>query len=129
MKTLKECSCQIPEEKIIEYISLPVSLFGNRQLFATTAAGNGMNDFGIDDGDRLFFYRDQEPTPGDVVMVSVNGCDPIVRQVVIDNANDTYVFHASGLETREDVISASPAIMGVLAFVLKQPRRLGSFMC
>lgn len=57
MKPLNECLRQIPEDAVIQYIDLPISLFGERKLFAATAAGNGMTDFGIEDNDTLFFIR------------------------------------------------------------------------
>lgn len=44
-------SAQTEEENIREYISLPVSLFGNGQFYILEASGDSMVDAGIDDGD------------------------------------------------------------------------------
>lgn len=119
MIPLNECLRQIPENEIIQYIDLPVSLFGEKKLFAATAAGNGMTNFGIDNDDKLFFYKDQTPKPGDIVLVGVDSHAPMIRQLLINSNASSYLLHASGAEIREDISTKEPQIYGVLAYVLK----------
>ncbi len=56
------------EENIEEYVSLPVSLFGQGEFYILNAAGNSMVDAGIDDGDLVVIRRQNSAKFGDIVV-------------------------------------------------------------
>lgn len=61
-------SAQTEEENIREYISLPVSLFGNGKFYILEASGDSMVDAGIDDGDLVVVRTDCTAEAGDIVV-------------------------------------------------------------
>ena len=54
-------SAQTEEENIREYVSLPVSLFGNGRYYILEASGDSMVDAGIDSGDLVVIRTDSKP--------------------------------------------------------------------
>lgn len=56
------------EETILEYINLPVSLFGKGQYYILRTSGDSMVDAGIDDGDMVVIRTDCEARIGDIVV-------------------------------------------------------------
>lgn len=61
-------SAQTEEENIREYISLPVSLFGNGRFYILEASGDSMVDASIDDGDLVVIRTDCTAEVGDIVV-------------------------------------------------------------
>lgn len=63
--------CGTPEEQeenVQEYVSLPVSLFGNGEFYILRASGDSMVDAGIEDGDMVVIRRQQDAEVGDIVV-------------------------------------------------------------
>ncbi len=56
------------EENILEYVSLPVSVFGSGEFYILKASGDSMADAGIDDGDLVVIKKTTEAYPGDIVV-------------------------------------------------------------
>ena len=112
---------ELPEDEILYRVRLPEVIFGEENLFLATADGNGMTDFGIDDGDELLFSAGREPKPGDVVVAGVPGFGKMVRQY-LKTEDGKYCLHASGEEPREDVIADEADFYGVLAWIIKKFR-------
>lgn len=61
-------SAQTEEENIREYISLPISLFGNGKFYILEASGDSMVDAGIEDGDLVVIRTDCTAEVGDIVV-------------------------------------------------------------
>lgn len=61
-------AAQTEEENVREYISLPVSLFGNGKFYILEASGDSMVDVGIDDGDLVVIRTDCTAEVGDIVV-------------------------------------------------------------
>ena len=118
MKPLSECMRSFDEDNI-EYVRLPVAIFGDREMSICTADGDGLSGLGIRDGDQLIFASDIVPKDRDVVMFKANGSVLTARQLVIDEKADQYRFRMVCLGPREDIISSDPEIYGVLIYILK----------
>lgn len=56
------------EENIEEYVSLPVSLFGQGEYYILKAEGYSMVDAGIDDGDMIVIRKQSTAMIGDIVV-------------------------------------------------------------
>ena len=56
------------EENIEEYVSLPVSLFGQGDFYILTASGDSMVDAGIDSGDLIVISKQGSANIGDIVV-------------------------------------------------------------
>lgn len=55
------------EEKIEDYIDLPVAIFGGAEGYMLRASGDSMEDAGIEDGDYVFIRNDCEARKGDII--------------------------------------------------------------
>ena len=75
---LGSVSCGMPqleEEYIEEYVSLPVSLFGEGEFFILRASGDSMIGAGINSGDMLVIRKQNTAAEGDIVVAGENfGC-------------------------------------------------------
>ena len=56
------------EEHVLEYISLPVSLFGKGEYYILKAAGDSMVDAGILEDDLVVIRKDCEAKEGDIIV-------------------------------------------------------------
>ena len=67
--TILDCSVscgpgQLEEERILEYVRLPETVFGSGEMFLLRANGDSMVDAGIDDGDKVVLV---DAVGGDIV--------------------------------------------------------------
>lgn len=86
-------SAQTEEENIREYISLPVSLFGNGQFYILEASGDSMVDAGIDDGDLVVIRTDCTAEVGDIVVALTE-----------DNENTLKVYGGVDHDTKKAIL-------------------------
>ena len=56
------------EENIVEYVSLPASLFGHGDFYTLKADGDSMTDAGIDNGDMVVIRKQSSANVGDIVV-------------------------------------------------------------
>ena len=59
---------EVEEENIEEYVSLPVSLFGQGDFYILTVSGDSMVDAGIDSGDLIVISKQGSANVGDIVV-------------------------------------------------------------
>ena len=81
-------SAQTEEENIREYVSLPVSLFGNGRYYILEASGDSMVDAGIDSGDLVVIRTDCDAEIGDIV-VALTGYSESTLKVYAGIDEDT----------------------------------------
>ena len=86
-------SAQTEEENIREYISLPVSLFGNGQFYILETSGDSMVDAGIDDGDLVVIRTDCTAEVGDIVVALTE-----------DNENTLKVYGGVDYDTKKAIL-------------------------
>ncbi len=122
-------SCGAPtyeEEQILEYISLPVPLFGKEDKIILHASGDSMKDAMIDDGDMLIISRQSEAKDGEIIAALINDRTTL----------KTYMHHEDGRpylqpeNAKYDDIEIYEGddfrIQGVLVYVVKNFRRYKS---
>ena len=82
------------EENIEEYVSLPVSLFGNGEFYILRATGDSMVDAGIEDGDMIVIKKQNTAAIGDIV-------------VALDEnqTNTLKVFAGTDFENKEAILA------------------------
>ena len=76
--TILDCSVscgpgQLEEQRILEYVRLPETVFGNGELFLLRASGDSMVDAGIDDGDWVVIKKQNTAEEGDIVVALSDG--------------------------------------------------------
>ena len=65
-----QCGCPEEEEQeyVEEYVSLPVSMFGQGEFYILRAKGDSMVDAGIEEDDLLVIERNCPASEGDIVV-------------------------------------------------------------
>ena len=79
---LGSVSCGMPqleEEYIEEYVSLPVSLFGEGEFFILRASGDSMIGAGINSGDMIVIRKQNAASDGDIVVALVDNESTLKR--------------------------------------------------
>ncbi len=122
MKNLNKCKVQ-NIKNINKGIQFVFELIDEAEFAIGYAAGNGMSDFDILDGDTLFISTSAEIKNGDIIMVHTPDHVAIIRQILIDEENEIFILHAAGIEKREDICTESPEITGVVTHVLRKRKR------
>lgn len=78
--TILDCSVscgpgQLEEQRILEYVRLPETVFGNGEMFLLRANGDSMVDVGIDDGDWVVIRKQNTAEEGDIIVALSDGCN------------------------------------------------------
>ena len=116
---------ELPE--VQEYVRFPSTFLGkeyaglNRlyeRVFWMNAAGNGMSEAGILDGDRLLFDTALKPSDGDIVCVAIDGVQ-MCRRLFHKN-EVAYIRREDGISP--DVVIDENCIQGVLIGIWSQRR-------
>ena len=112
--------CGIPDERQEEYIeelvSLPVSLFGNGELYILRAKGDSMINAGIDHGDLVVVRKTTKADIGDIVVAITNTHENTLKRLAVVDGKT--VLHPENDQMQD--IYTSFSIQGVAIYVLKQ---------
>ena len=116
---------KLPE--IQSYCAIPSSFLGkeyagldrpSKRLFWMIAAGDGMCEAGIHDGDRLLFDKEIEPSDGDIVCVSIDEAQ-MCRRLFHKNGA-AYIRREDGITP--DVVLDENCVQGVLVGIWSMRR-------
>lgn len=114
-------SCGLLQEEndtqIEEYVNLPVSIFGNKDLFLLRANGESMIEAGIEPGDIVVVEKNNTANIGDIVVALGNENGNSLKRLT--RKNNKYVLHPENKEM-EDIIVDSLEIQGIARFVIKK---------
>ncbi len=117
---LGSVSCGVPtleEEYAEEYVSLPVSMFGNGTFFLLRASGESMIDAGIAPGDLVLVRKQSEATDGEIVVALV-GNENTLKRYYVDTESHMIRLHPENKAMR-DIIVPDCRIQGVAVKVIK----------
>lgn len=110
------------EENVLEFVDLPVSIFGSGDLFILQAYGDSVNLAGIDDGDYVVVRKQNKAKNGDLVIA------------LIDNENNLKRF---SYDPKKRIVTLTPEssnpayepkqykqvqIQGVVTHIIKKAR-------
>lgn len=107
------------EQRVLEYISLPESVFGKGEMFLIRANGDSMVDAGIDDGDWIVVKRQQCAKEGDIIVAISDGlCN--LKYLYFDKNNGGAILRAANKEKKyPDVKIYNLEIQGVAHKIIK----------
>lgn len=111
-------SPEFAEEDFEEYVSLPVSIFGDGDFFILRTHGDSMIEKGIERGDMVVVRRQNYASPGDIVVALVDGettlkyfyPEPEKKQIRLHPAN----------KNMKDIIVKECNIQGVAEHIIKK---------
>ncbi len=109
---------EFAEENFEEYVSLPVTLFGNGDFFILRTHGDSMIEKGIENGDMVVVRKQNYASVGDIVVALVDGettlkmyyPEPETEQIRLRPAN----------KDMEDIIVKECHIQGIAQHVIKK---------
>ena len=118
---LGSVACGIPEdaeEHIEDYVPLPVSIFGDGELYILRASGESMVNAGIDDGDLVVIRKTNEARDGDVVVVLTEETGTTLKRLYHEKDTDRVILHPENDEM-EDMYFRSVVIQGIAVKIKK----------
>lgn len=118
---LGSIACGIPEdveEYVEEYVPLPISIFGNGELYILRASGDSMIDAGISDGDLVVIRRTTEAKDGDIVVALTEETGTTLKRLYHEKTSGRAILHPEN-KSMEDMLFDSIVIQGVAVKIIK----------
>ena len=114
------CGVGIPEEeRVLEYVRLPKTVFGSGELFLLRANGDSMVDAGIDDGDWIVVRRQSSANEGDIVVALFEGLSNLKYFYFDKKKNCASLRSANREKGYKDIEVHDLQIQGVAQNVIK----------
>ncbi|MBQ6171468.1 MAG: repressor LexA [Clostridia bacterium] len=113
---------QLKEAEIYEYVRLPSSIFGNKEMYILKAKGDSMVDAGIDEGDTVVVENRQYPEKNDIVVaMDEEGSNTLKRYKGTNKKGQARLAY----ENKErypgkEILLDSMRIQGIARFVIKK---------
>ena len=110
------------EENIVEYVSLPVSLFGHGDFYILKADGDSMTDAGIDNGDMVVIRKQPEAHVGDIVVaLDETGSNTLKKYGGIDPDSHSVILLYQNQERYPDkrILVKELTVQGIAQHVIK----------
>lgn len=106
------------EAAVEGYVKLPVSIFGDGDLYIIRTNGNSMINAGIDSGDLVVVRKDREARLGDIVVALSDNANSLKR-LDYDADRQKYVLRPEN-DSFEPIYVDHLEIQGVAQYVLKK---------
>ena len=108
----------LEEEDIEEYVNLPISIFGQGDLYILHAYGDSMTGAGIDPGDLVVVQKQPYANDGDIVVAYVEGEGSTLKRYMDDPENKRIILHPEN-EKYPDIVAKDCQIQGVVRKIIK----------
>ncbi len=113
---------QLEEAEIYEYVRLPASIFGSREMYILKARGDSMEDAGIEDGDTVVVENIQIPEKNDIVVaIDDEGANTLKRYKGSNKKGQARLAYEN--ESRypgKEILLDRMRIQGIARFVIKK---------
>ncbi len=107
------------EERILEYITLPETVFGRGELFLLKANGDSMVDAGIEDGDWVVIKKQDTANEGDIVVALFEGLNNLKYFYKNKRKGCAILRSANAAKNYNDIEVKELIIQGVAQNVIK----------
>lgn len=118
-----QCGCPEEEQEYVEeYVSLPVSMFGQGDFYILRAKGDSMVDAGIAEDDLLVIERNCQAEIGDIVVaLDQDNQNTLKRYAGFDDAAESFILQYENEEKYPDKVIKvkSLKVQGVARHVIK----------
>jgi len=102
---------------IEEYVSLPVSLFGEGEFFILRASGDSMIGAGINSGDMIVIRKQNTASDGDIVVALVDN-ESTLKRFFLDTERRCVRLHPENPKY-PDIYTQNCTVQGVAVHVIK----------
>ena len=114
------CGIGLPEEeRVLENVKLPKTVFGNGELFLLRANGDSMVDAGIEDGDWIVVRKQNHAEEGDIIVALFEGLNNLKYFYWNKKKNCAVLRSANREKGYKDIEAYDLQIQGVAQNVIK----------
>lgn len=122
--TILDCSVScgpglLEEQRILEYVRLPETVFGSGEMFLLRANGDSMVDAGIDDGDWIVIKKQNTAEEGDIIVALSDGCNNLKYFYKNESKGCAILRSANKEKKYKDIEVYDLQIQGVAQNVIK----------
>ena len=122
--TILDCSVScgpglLEEQRILEYVRLPETVFGSGEMFLLRANGDSMVDAGIDDGDWIVVKKQNTAEEGDIVVALSDGLNNLKYFYKNKKKKCAILRSANAVKNYKDIEVYDLQIQGVAQHVIK----------
>lgn len=122
--TILDCSVScgpglLEEQRILEYVRLPETVFGSGEMFLLRANGDSMVDAGIDDGDWIVVRKQNTAEEGDIVVALSDGLNNLKFFYRNNKKHCAILRSANAKKNYKDIEVYDLQIQGVAQHVIK----------
>ena len=111
----------LSEENVVEYVRLPVSIFGDGDYYLLNASGDSMADAGIEDGDTVVIEYGCEARIGDVVTaIDGEGQNTLKRLGNDAEGRAALLYENAARYPSRSIACETAGIQGVARYVIKK---------
>lgn len=110
----------LEEERILEYVRLPETVFGSGEMFLLRANGDSMVDAGIDDGDWIVIKKQNAAKEGDIIVALSDGCSNLKYFYKNESKGCAILRSANKEKNYKDIEVYDLQIQGVAQNIIKQ---------
>ena len=107
------------EERVLEYVKLPKTVFGTGEMFLLKANGDSMVDAGIEDGDWIVVRKQTHANEGDIVVALFEGMSNLKYLYFNKKKNCAVLRSANKAKGYKDIETYELQIQGVARSVIK----------
>jgi len=122
--TILDCSVScgpglLEEQRILEYVRLPETVFGSGEMFLLRANGDSMVDAGIDDGDWIVVRKQNTAEEGDIVVALSDGLNNLKYFYKNKKKKCAILRSANAVKNYKDIEVYDLQIQGIAQHVIK----------
>lgn len=122
--TILDCSVScgpglLEEQRILEYVRLPETVFGSGEMFLLRANGDSMVDAGIDDGDWIVVKKQNTAEEGDIVVALSDGLNNLKYFYKNKKKKCAILRSANAAKNYKDIEVYDLQIQGIAQHVIK----------
>lgn len=122
--TILDCSVScgpglLEEQRILEYVRLPETVFGSGEMFLLRANGDSMVDAGIDDGDWIVVRKQNTAEEGDIVVALSDGLNNLKYFYKNKKKKCAILRSANAVKNYKDIEAYDLQIQGIAQHVIK----------
>ena len=122
--TILDCSVScgpglLEEQRILEYVRLPETVFGSGEMFLLRANGDSMVDAGIDDGDWIVVRKQNTAEEGDIVVALSDGLNNLKFFYKNKKKKCAILRSANAVKNYKDIEVYDLQIQGIAQHVIK----------
>lgn len=114
--------CGAPDEReayIEDYVPLPVSIFGEGDLYILHAQGDSMIEAGISNGDLVVIKKQNHANIGDIVVALDDEKRNTLKTLCYNEERNLYYLHPENKQY-DDIYVKDLVVQGIASHVIKQ---------